>query len=78
MEASVVDLRYRMKDVLKALERREDVSILYRGKVKGTIRPVLPPGAARVRDQAFFSMCPDAPSVDAQMAELRGGRCRAV
>jgi hypothetical protein len=40
MEASVVDLRYKMKDILEALERRETVRILYHGQVKGTIVPV--------------------------------------
>ncbi len=34
MTASVVELRYKMNDVLKALNRNEDVSILYHGKVK--------------------------------------------
>jgi hypothetical protein len=34
MEASVLDLRYRMDEVLKALDRREKVIILYHGKVK--------------------------------------------
>ena len=32
MKATIVDLRYRMKDILRALERNEDVSILYHGK----------------------------------------------
>ena len=40
MEASVVDLRYKMKDVLEALERKETVTILYHGKIKGKIVPV--------------------------------------
>jgi len=40
MKASVVDLRYKMNDVLKALDRKEEVTILYRGKVKGKILPV--------------------------------------
>jgi len=78
MEASVVDLRYRMKDVLKALERNEEVSILYHGKVKGTIRPAVRATGEKVRDHAFFNMCPAACSVDEQMAELRGGRYGAV
>ncbi len=39
MEASIVDLRYKMNDVLKALERNEKVTILYRGKPKGLIIP---------------------------------------
>ena len=37
MKATVVDLRYRMKEVLKALDRNEDVKILYHGKTKGVI-----------------------------------------
>lgn len=40
MEASVIDLRYRMKEVLQALERREEIKVLYHGKVKGVIFPV--------------------------------------
>ncbi len=40
MEASVIDLRYRMKEVLQALERREEIKILYHGKVKGVLLPV--------------------------------------
>ena len=39
MKASVVDLRYKMKDVLKALDRNERVTVLYRGKVKGVLIP---------------------------------------
>ena len=35
MKATVVDLRYKMNDVLKVLDRNEKVTILYRGKVKG-------------------------------------------
>ena len=48
MKATIVDLRYRMKDVLRALDRREDVSILYHGKLKGTIRPNAPINRAEV------------------------------
>ena len=36
MKATIVDLRYKMNDVLKALDRNEPV-VLYRGKVKGTL-----------------------------------------
>lgn len=39
MEASIVDLRYKMKEVLKALSQNETVKILYHGKVTGTIVP---------------------------------------
>jgi hypothetical protein len=39
MKATVVDLRYKMNDVLKALDRNEKVTVLYRGKVKGVLIP---------------------------------------
>ena len=39
MRATVVDLRYKMNDVLKALERNEKVTVLYRGKIKGVLVP---------------------------------------
>ena len=32
MDASIVHLRYRMKDVLRAIDRGETVTVLYRGK----------------------------------------------
>jgi prevent-host-death family protein len=40
MNASIVDLRYRMKDVLKALDRGEPVTVLYRGKEKARLVPI--------------------------------------
>jgi prevent-host-death family protein len=40
MEATIVDLRYRMKDVLRAIDRGETVTVLYRGKPKARIVPV--------------------------------------
>lgn len=39
MKASIVDLRYRMKDVLRAIDRGEEVTVLYRGKEKARIVP---------------------------------------
>ncbi len=38
MQATIVDLRYRMNDVLKALDRNEDVEILCRGKKMGVLK----------------------------------------
>ena len=76
MKATIVDLRYRMKDVLKALERNEDVSILYHGKTKGVLSaPALLQGG-KVSEHPFFNMCNDAGSVEEQMDSLRGGRHR--
>jgi antitoxin (DNA-binding transcriptional repressor) of toxin-antitoxin stability system len=39
MEASIVDLRYRMKDVLRAIDRGETVTVLYRGKERARLVP---------------------------------------
>lgn len=76
MQASIVDLRYHMNDVLKALERNEEVAILYRGKTKGVLtasgtRPAMP-----VTTHPFFNSEPVGPSVDRAMERLRGGRYR--
>lgn len=76
MEATVVDLRYRMNDVLKALERNEAVSVLYRGKVKGVIRPAMGATSAKPRDHAFFGSQPSTESVENVVDRLRGGRYR--
>lgn len=76
MEATVVDLRYHMNDVLKALERNESVNVLYRGKVKGVIRPAVRSTSSRVRDHGFFGCRASERSVDQIMGQLRGGRYR--
>jgi prevent-host-death family protein len=39
MKASILDLRRRMGDVLRALEKNEPVTILHRGKEKAVIYP---------------------------------------
>lgn len=76
MEATVVDLRYRMNDVLKALERNESVRVLYRGKVKGVIRPAARVSASKVRDHAFFGSRASDEPVETVVARLREGRYR--
>lgn len=79
MNASIVDLRYKMKDVLRALERRETVTILYHGKVKGTIAPVEERARMTVTTHPFFGMtATDTRSVAAVLDELRGGRFHAL
>ena len=75
MEASVVDLRYKMKEVLEALERKETVKILYHGKVKGTIVPASESQKQRIADHPFFGMKAKSPTtVLEEMNDLRGGR----
>jgi hypothetical protein len=79
MEASVVDLRYKMKDVLEALERREVVRILYHGQIKGTIVPVSNSRKTKMTDHPFFGMRKgEQTSVSEEMDNLRKGRYDAV
>ena len=40
MKASVMDLRYRTKEVLRALEGREEIILTHRGTTKGKIIPI--------------------------------------
>ena len=56
MKATVVDLRYKMHDVLKALDRNEKVTVLYRGKVKGILISSEQKKDLRITDHPFFGM----------------------
>ncbi len=79
MKANIVDLRYKMKDVLKALDRRERVEILYRGKPKAVVVPIHEGSKKSVKEHPLFgSMAQDKIHVSTMMDELRGGRYRAV
>lgn len=79
MDASVVDLRYKTREILKALDRRESVNILYHGKLKATIVPALAAGSASLDTHPFFgSAGKGAPKVSEIMQGLRGGRYHAL
>ena len=56
MRATIVDLRYRMNDILKALARNEKVTVLYRGKVKGVLVPTAQKKDMPMIDHPFFGM----------------------
>jgi prevent-host-death family protein len=78
MKATVLDLRYRTKDVLKAVERGETVTVLYRGKEKARI---LPPPSEKQRtslrtDEAFglWKDRKDMRNVAAFVRNIRKGR----
>ncbi len=76
MEATVVDLRYKMNDVLKALDRNEKVTVLYRGKIKGFLIPSNQRKDLKVSEHPFFGM--SASNIDKtvleQLDDLRGAR----
>ena len=82
MRATIVDLRYRMKDVLKAVERGESVTVLYRGKEKAKIipleAPAKPPKASRHEAFGLWKDRKDLHDVDRYLRKLRRGRFRAL
>jgi antitoxin (DNA-binding transcriptional repressor) of toxin-antitoxin stability system len=49
MKASVMDLRYRTKEVLRALEANEEVVLTHRGNKKGKIVPIAAESSARMK-----------------------------
>ncbi len=78
MKASIVDLRYKMRDILKALMRNERITIISHGKIKGFIMPALHEGVKKVSEHPFFgSQKPTHLSVTEEMDQLRGPRYNA-
>ncbi len=82
MKASILDLRRRMGEVLKSLERSEPVSILHRGKEKGIIYPATPKqNKLPVEQHPAFGMWKDRgdlKDVDRAVRALRKGRGHAL
>jgi len=75
MKASILDLRYKMKEVLDALNKKEKVTILYHGKVKGTIIPHGHDTGCKVQEHPFFGMkINNEMDVLEELDSLRGGR----
>lgn len=75
MKASIVDLRYKTAAILKALENKESVTILYHGKVKGVLSPAQDGNPGRVEEHPFFGMNreTEGTALD-ELATLRGPR----
>ena len=75
MKASVVDLRYKMNDILKALDRNEKITILYHGKIKGIISPIFNKKNKKVCEHHFYGMYKkDKTTVEQEMDDLRRNR----
>jgi PHD/YefM family antitoxin component YafN of YafNO toxin-antitoxin module len=75
MRASIVDLRYRMKHVLEALNRNESVTVLYHGQEKAVMTPLGRKGRIKVTEHPFFGMNKESEeSVEQVMERLRKGR----
>ena len=75
MKATIVDLRYKMNDVLKALDRNEKVTVLYRGKIKGVLVPAGEKTKLEIKDHPFIGMLSqETKSVEDTMKEIRRPR----
>ena len=74
MKANIVDLRYKMKSILKALDRNETVTILYHGKEKGVIIPSRNSMDKKISEHPFFGMSSSKKSVEAEIDNLRNKR----
>jgi antitoxin (DNA-binding transcriptional repressor) of toxin-antitoxin stability system len=59
MEASILDLRYRMKDVLRAIDRGEAVTVLYRGKPRAMLSPLSKGKLPKISSLPGFGMWKD-------------------
>ena len=79
MNATVIDLRYKMSQVLSALDNREIVNVLYHGKLKGVIMPVIIKNDILAQNHEYFgSNQSGLNSVEDEMISLRGGRYRDI
>jgi hypothetical protein len=76
VKAAIIDLRYRMKDVLRALDRNEKVGILYHGKLKGFITSAASTSGQKAKEHPFFALKSAGKAVEQEMHALRGGRHR--
>ncbi len=80
MKASFVDLRKRSSEVIRALQRKERVTVLYRGKPAAVMHPVPDHGSGQLpsaADHEAFGMWADRQdmqNVDAHVRRLRRGR----
>jgi hypothetical protein len=83
MEASVMDLRHKMKEILKALDQNEPVKILYHGKQRGLLIPskAALPKSTKAHQHPSFGMWNDDPEkqdVTAYVRKLRKARYHAL
>lgn len=83
MKATVLDLRRRMSDVMKALDHNESVTILYRGKEKAVLSPVntLNHSPRSLKDHPAFGMWSDRKDIEDvhdYIRRLRRGRVHVI
>jgi antitoxin (DNA-binding transcriptional repressor) of toxin-antitoxin stability system len=74
MNATIVDLRYNMKHVLRAIDRGETVTVLYRGKERAKLTPIASAplgGAPKTKDQPLFGLWKDREDIGDPASYLR-------
>lgn len=81
MKASILDLRRHMSDILRALDRNENVTLTYRGHEKATIVPKKVVGRVRMTNHPAFGLWEkrsDMDDVNAVVRNIRKGRIDVV
>ncbi len=88
MEASFLDFRKRSREIIRALDRNETVTVTYRGKPRAIMQPIAANGSKkkakkkpRMEDQPMFGMWKDREDmkdVAAYVRRLRKGRFDAL
>ncbi|MBN2560320.1 MAG: type II toxin-antitoxin system prevent-host-death family antitoxin [Phycisphaerae bacterium] len=82
MKASFVDLRKKSREIIRALDRNEHVTVLYRGRPKAIMRPIAHQGehpGVKTVDHAAFGLWKDRQDlrdVPSHVRKLRQGRFR--
>jgi len=64
MEASVLDLRKKMSEVMSAIDRHERVTLTHRGRRRAVILPIAEKKKVKVADLPAFGMWADREDVD--------------
>jgi prevent-host-death family protein len=73
MKATTLDLRYKMKDILRAIDRGETVTVTYRGKEKARLVPIQakPEEELKPSDHPFCGMWKDREDMNDPTAWVR-------
>jgi prevent-host-death family protein len=73
MKATTLDLRYKMKDILRAIDRGETVTVSYRGKEKARLVPIeaKPEKELKPSDHPFCGMWKDREDMKDPVAYIR-------
>ena len=77
MKASFVDLRKRSSEIIRALHRKEQVTVLYRGKPAAVMQPIgceADQPKVRAADHAAFGLWAEREDLSDVAAHVRGLR----